>query len=356
MRVFIIGGVTTDRRSPDKARSGLEIFDRTCVGIGKSIARARHTAIVCSPFEDSADYQILRGVALEGGGPVEVHFPNTVKIRERLDHVVSELSLREVSRVPHHPPHDVVSPDGLRYAWLLCQLEALERSHAVFAVGGRPDGAANMLLLIAEGRRKAVLPVSFLGGAAEQAFYRRRYELQDRLESGVDALQDAERVAELLPLAERLSSPGRGNAATANRQPLFFISYSRVRPAEADQVEAVLRRRNLPVFRDESELGAGHEIPAQIREAIHRAGIFIALWCREYACSPWCADELELALERRSADKLQLWIFCVDDTRIVPRGARDLLNYRIDSRKELEGQLVTLIEGLASGAGAADAP
>jgi hypothetical protein len=104
-------------------------------------------------------------------------FPNTVEIRERLDHVVGELSLRDVTRVPHHPPRNPNSPDALRYAWLLCQLEALDRSHAVIAVGGRPDGAANMLLLVAEGKRKPVLSVPFLGGAAEQAFYRRRYEL-----------------------------------------------------------------------------------------------------------------------------------------------------------------------------------
>jgi hypothetical protein len=156
-----------------------------------------------------------------------------------------------------------------------------------------------------------------------------------------------ERASEFLPLTERLAGAVRGNAAMTNRQPVFFISYPR-RPTEADQVEAVLRRRNLPVFRDESELGAGHEIPAQIREAVHRADVFIALGCRECDCSSWCADELELALERRAAGKLQLWIICVDDTRIVPRGARDLLNYRIDSRKELEGQLVTLIEELGA--------
>lgn len=350
MRVFIIGGVTTDRGDPERSRSEREIFDRTCLEIGKSIARAGYTAVVCSPFEDSADYQILRGVAAAGGAPVEVHFPNTGAIRERLDRVVGELSLSQVLRMPHHPPHDAAEPGALRYAWLLCQLEAQDRSHAVLAVGGRLDGAANMLLLLAEGRRKPVLPVSFLGGAAEQAFYRRRYELHDRLGSAVEALQDAGRLAELLPLAERLAGPGGETAATAraDHQPVFFISYPRARPAEADQVEAVLRRRNLQVYRDESELGAGHEIPARIREAIFSADVFIALWCREYACSPWCADELELALERRAANKLQLWIFSVDDTRIVPRGARDLLNYRIKSREELEGRLLGLIEALGS--------
>lgn len=346
MNIFVIGGVARSAETSETPDPEREILDGTCREIGRSIASKGWTAVVCSPFEDSADYQILRGVAEAGGGKVEVHFPNTDAVRARVDRVVSELALRQVARVPHHPPREGNEPDALRYAWLLCQLEALDASHAVLAVGGRPEGSANMLLLLAEARRKPVLPVSFLGGAAEQSFYRRRYELQDRLGDDVGVLQDRARVAELLPLAAQLASSGAGPAAAAaeNRRRVFFISYPRVRPAEADHVEAALRRRNLTVFRDESEFGAGHEITAQIREAIHEADVFVALWSREYACSPWCADELDLALERHAAGKLQLWIFCVDETRMVPRAARGLVSYPVRSRAELEGTLVQLLE------------
>lgn len=76
-----------------------------------------------------------------------------------------------------------------------------------------------------------------------------------------------------------------------------FISYARKRPHEADYIETLLRRRNISVFRDESEFGAGEDIPIQIEEHIHRANTFIAVYCTEYACSPWCYDELELALD-----------------------------------------------------------
>ncbi|RBN36039.1 hypothetical protein DMN50_37535, partial [Priestia megaterium] len=65
------------------------------------------------------------------------------------------------------------------YAWLLCQLQALESCQTIIAIGGKLDGSANMLLLLAESKRKKILPLSFLGGAAEQSFYRKRYELQD---------------------------------------------------------------------------------------------------------------------------------------------------------------------------------
>ncbi|RBN36059.1 hypothetical protein DMN50_37435, partial [Priestia megaterium] len=70
----------------------------------------------------------------------------------------------------------------------------------------------------------------------------------------------------------------------------------------------LLRRRNLQVFRDESKFGAGHAIPTLIEEAIYGANIFIAVWCTEYACSPWCFDEFELALDRADAEKIELWI------------------------------------------------
>lgn len=76
----------------------------------------------------------------------------------------------------------------------------------------------------------------------------------------------------------------------------IFISYARRRPCEADYIETLLRRRGVSVFRDESEFGAGKEIPVQIEENIYKSNTFIAVYCAEYACSPWCYDELELAL------------------------------------------------------------
>lgn len=50
---------------------------------------------------------------------------------------------------------------------------------------------------------------------------------------------------------------------------------------------------------------------------------------------------MELALERNSS--INFWIICVDDTRIVPKGARGLLNYRVKNREELEGVLLKLL-------------
>jgi len=39
-----------------------------------------------------------------------------------------------------------------------------------------------------------------------------------------------------------------------------------------------------------------------------------------------------------------LWLFCVDDTRIVPPAARNLISYRGQSREELERHVLALLE------------
>lgn len=118
---------------------------------------------------------------------------------------------------------------------------------------------------------------------------------------------------------------------------------ARKRPHEADYIETLLRRRNISVFRDESEFGAGEDIPIQIEEHIHRANTFIAVYCTEYACSPWCYDELELALDLREKNQIDIWLICVDDTRIVSKRARNLMFYKTHSREDIEGKILKLI-------------
>lgn len=209
--------------------------------------------------------------------------------------------------------------------------------------GGEIDGAANMLLLLADSKRRTVLPLPFLGGAAKLAFDRRRYELADRLGDVFNTLYDSNctsRTAELLAILEnnhtRHSQPKRIS-------PSFFISYARNRVAEADFVENILRRRNLKVFRDETDFGAGHAIPNSIKEAIFEADIFIALWSSEYACSPWCFDEIEIALDRQENNALNIWILRIDTTRVVPKRARDLLYFDTFDRSGLAARLTDLI-------------
>jgi hypothetical protein len=140
----------------------------------------------------------------------------------------------------------------------------------------------------------------------------------------------------------------RTGDTTGNKALRFFISYARARAAEADFVEALLRRQTefaVQVIRDDTEFEAGYEIDAQIRAKIFEADVFIGLWCTEYACSPWCADEFEIALERAPSG-LRLWLLMLDDTRMVPRNARRLQFISARTRDELESKVLAQLSGL----------
>lgn len=348
MRFFVIGGVACDKIEPGFTEQSA-LLERTCHRLGGAIRAAGHAAILCSVFSGSADIDVLRGMAsavTDRPLDIDLHYPDGPDVRSRVEEVVRELHLIGLRRYPHPPPQ-ADTQEAWAYAWLLCQLHALDECHVVVALGGKTDRTASLLLLLAEGRRKSILPATFLGGAAEQAYYRRRYELEDRFGEKLAILRTPDSIENIVQLAEQIATSGERNRRIAG--PLrFFISYPRARPAEADHVEMILRRRNMMVYRDETEFGAGHEIPAEITEALHAADVFVALWCQEYACSPWCFDELEQALERRSRGKIELWMLCIDETRMVPRGARDLIRYSIRSREELEGRVLGLLDQLVA--------
>lgn len=247
-----------------------------------------------------------------------------------------------IIKIPSPPP-TIQDSKSKSYSWLLCQLQALESCQIIIAIGEKLDGSANMLLLLAESKRKQIIPLSFLAGAARESFLRRRYELADKFGDNYVFFQDETKIAESIKLGE-VSVSNNSTTEKSLNSPNFFISYPRARPGEADYIEALIRRHNFQVFRDESDFGAGYAIPKQIEEAIYAADIFIAVWCAEYACSPWCFDELELALDRCEDGKLKLWIICTDETRIVPVRASNLNYYTVSTRDDIEGRMLKLLE------------
>ena len=279
------------------------------------------------------------------GAMVEIHYPDVRTVADEVA-TLAENSTVRIERSPSPPLH--FNDEAARqYAWLLAQLRAFDSCTAAIAIGGRDNRSAAMLLRLSEGRAKPILPLPSCGGAAATEFHRRRFELEDwlgrvaleRLSAG--GPDDAEfTISQLEILGERQRhrrTPPRGGDT-------FFISYARARPAEADHIETILRRRNRLVFRDEAGIEPGHDIPERLRNEIRQASVFIVVWCREYACSPWCFDELELAMEQSKRNALTLWILCVDDTRMVPPGLRSLNYFKVQTRDELEGRLAVLLE------------
>jgi len=339
-RYFVIGGLTGDETECEIKR-----FENACKSIGEALRDLDQSLIICSPYPDSADYWVFSGFTQgspKDNSAIEIHFVDKLTIRTEVTNLALCSKSFTIVKIPHPPPGND-KKESLIYAWLLCQLQALESCQAIIAIGGKTNGAANMLLLLAEAKRKPIIPFSFMGGAADQSFQRKRYELEDRLGPKYVFLHDEKSIRRALELSETRFEPKAVRKSTIN-PPNFFISYPRARSSEADYIEILLRSHNIQVFRDKSDFGAGYDIPTQIKEAIYAADVFIAVYCTEYACSPWCYDELELALDRHGSGKLKLWIIRIDDTRVVPTRARSLLNYYVRTRDEIEGRILNLLE------------
>ena len=288
MRVFVIGG-TTVPRTDDEYPKQLKILEHSMRPLGKCLMDSNHELLVCSPYQGSADVETIRGATLSAnvkrGKHVEFHYPRAESISTEVSRLIKTLSLKQAKSFFHLPPADH-GPESLKYAWLLAQISAMERSHVIIAIGAKCTGPASLLLPLAEEKRKFILPLMILGGAAEQSFVRQRYALEDRLGNRISALSEPNRIEEAIALLGDLSRPREDGREAQSRR--FFISYPRCRPQEADFIEMILRRRNQIIFRDDQNFEAGQPIPTEIDQHIYHAEVFIAIWCKEYACSPWC--------------------------------------------------------------------
>lgn len=320
MKFMVIGSSLEDK----------EGFLKTCQEIAKVLLDMNATLIICSLFEDSADFLVYEEFCKKSNN-IELHFLDIQNVRKRIEDVNASSKIKLFPYLSDECKLDI------RDAYLFCQINAIKQADIIIGIGGKVDGSANMLLYIAEVNKKQVIPFIKYGGAAENYYQRNKYSINDYLgdDQGVILSNDVSKIIEAYAQGKR------EKRAVTSEVSRVFISYARDNPTWADYIEVVLRRRKIELFRDETEFKAGSDIPKVIEDEIYKADTFIAVWCRDYACSPWCIDELELALERGS--QINLWIICVDDTRIVPKKARNLLYYRVSSRDELEGRLLSLL-------------
>ena len=343
MKILVVGGITVKSGAPEE-NSQIGILNNAMSPCGIELSRRGHEILVCSPFPDAADYYVLNGISKSiadgtvSQASVSIYYPDTPLTFDKIKEISTTLGSAEFRKYPCPPPSGPESLEATQYSWLLAQLTALDASGAVIAIGGRPSGSLSLLLHLADARGKAVIPLTVLGGTALDYYNAHFWHLKDQLAEGLSVLAEIDFAPRLNEIMDSILI-GKGPKG----QGTFFISYARARPSEADYVETLLRRRNFTVFRDEKDFEPAADTQADIIKNIKKADVFIAIWCKEYACSPWCADELEMAINRHADEKTALWIFCVDDTRIVPKQARSLNYYRVKSREELEGKLLELL-------------
>jgi hypothetical protein len=340
MRLFFIGSVREEKTEEIKA---------FCRRLGIFLAAYHAEVLLCSPFDDSVDYHIIRGIEMAErvNIRIELHYPKTSTIENFWDRELESLSLRgKISRYHYDPASNEEGKVG-PYGWLFAQLMAVQKADFVIILGGKLDGSANLLCRIADSQSRKIIPFARFGGAGEQFFFDMIYRLGDywgeHTRELFHAADDPENIIEAI--VNKPNDPRFEQTKTSKKRLRFFLSYAKDRPAEADFVEMLLRRRGHEVLRDETEFGAGRDILGSIKENIVKADVFIAIWCKEYACSPWCFDELSYALEGHQRGQKPLWIFRTDNTRMVHPLARTLLSYHTETREMLSGTIISLLEG-----------
>ena len=342
MKVFIIGSL--DAQHPAKLQ-----FDLLSQSLGRQLAQQAVTVIACSPHPNSCDASVLRGIQEVTPNALfclELHYPRTEQNEDAWQKQLAALNTQVRVRKFGHEILAEVDQAAVSYSWLLSQLRAIEEANYVVLMGGRIGGSSDLLVRLAEAQQKLVLPIPIFDGVGAACFAHRRYQLRDIwgetacdiLEQKITGLQ----VVELLlqHRNQQLAAPLQDHKGSIS----FFISYSREQPAEADLVETILRRRNHVVLRDDQHFKPSENIPQAIQDRINQATVFIALWGREYACSPWCYDELSIALHNHLTKGKGLWIFSLDTTRMVHPLARDRVTIPASTRPELAAGLLQLLQ------------
>ena len=342
MRFCVIGS------NPGKGNVDEQIrFDSFCISLGKYLAEKDVTLNLCSPFQDSADYQFLEGIknANVRRVRIKVFYPSKEIIKDRWNEVSKSLGNVLVEQFPQEAPISEDSRDW-KYSWLFSQIQAVNNSDFVLIIGGNISGASNLLARIADVQEAIIIPFPQFQGVGELFFAKKYFQLIDLWgRQMVEALienKSAEDIIGRLLEPPKLVEPVTSKINAKSNQS-FFISYARKRNAEADFIETILRRRNFIVLRDENAFVPGSDVPNAIMENISKSDVFIALWCQEYACSPWCFDELNTAIESNKRNGKPIWILALDRTRMIHPEARKMLMYDAFSRDSLEAKVLSLL-------------
>jgi hypothetical protein len=119
----------------------------------------------------------------------------------------------------------------------------------------------------------------------------------------------------------------------------IFISYAQSNSSTADFIEICLRRNNIEIKRDNIDLDTGDPIWEKIKNLIDDSSIFLAIYDKEYACSHWCYDELEYAIENEK----EIWLFKTDSTSVINPKFRHRLNEEVKDRKAIEHKITALL-------------
>lgn len=340
--IFVIGGVTGETRDTE---AELPRLHKASLRLGKILADTGAQLVVCSPFPDSADYYTAMGYAdSKIGGVIQFHSPSHSKVEEK------RKLLRQTLGHPgliiqdwNYPGPETDEPDSWFQAWLLAQLLALDKADAVVALGGKVSKTANTLLHLAEAKGLPIIPFTFLGGAAQRAYARRDWgSLNSELD--VSILAKDEGIEQTIDIANSLLVDRVTRAFGSGRKPAtVFLSFAHQDSAIAKIVTSSLGSQGIEVLIGDHEVRVDQMIPASIEQAMLKSDVCAVLWSRNYALSPWCFDELNLATNQQSYGRMKLWLFNLDDSAIVPIQARKIPSISVRSPEAVQRVISELV-------------
>jgi hypothetical protein len=261
----------------------------------------------------------------QGSGVIHLHSPRHPRVTEKRQLLIKTLG-REGLTIQEwgYPGPDNDEKEAWGQAWLLAQLQALEKADVIVALGGKVSKTANTLLHLAEAKGLPIVPFAFLGGAAKRAFNRRDWK---RLNPGFDSsiLERDGGIIDTVNIANTLLTDQSYRVYDKSNKPkTVFVSFSHKDLEMASGLIRSLKQNGLEVLTGDAEIRTDQMVPASIEQAVTKSELCVILWSHNYALSPWCNDELNLAIERHSHGQMGIWFFNLDDSLVVPKQARKL--------------------------------
>jgi nucleoside phosphorylase len=340
-QAFIVGG-KLDNTEHGKPDSG--VLNTACYQIGMQLALAQIDLIACSPFDDSADYYAISGFAsVAVGRKIYLHYPQHEDVLKHKERLLNRLKGKKIEVIPFgHPSYN--SPDEQGQAWSFSQLQALEQADAVIAIGGNLAKSANLTLRVAEVKKKMIIPFSFLKGISELVYrntdWKALYPSLDTSwltsEAGIEKLPEIIRQMRLTEIKRQ------ANKILITDK--IFISRAKKDYIIASDLQYRLKQNGLNALLGDEAVGKEKSVIPAIDEYLNICKLHIILWSANFALSPWCYDELMVAIQRQQSGQSSILFFNIDGSAVIPSEARSLTQIAVNDAVNMVETVLQLVE------------
>lgn len=338
MKLLFIGSNPYHKpESSQKPKSEHEAMFFAASELGKEAAKRNHIVLLGSDSPNTIDSYVSKGFIefckenKDKQRTIEIHRPNDLK-------VPYEVAIDNLKVERHYYHNDLNNT----HKWIVAHVRALDICDCVIALGG--GFSTRIVGNIAADREIPIVAISLFGGTASELYDRLQYVYKSKVRDNniVQSLVtpwnpvSAEKV---ITLSEALSTSIRTSPH------LYFLSYSWSDAEKSDHIEALLRRNNRNVLRDENNLQTGSRISGTIEALIKQSDTFLALWSKAYLESSWCPNELEYAINQKlKFGKPSRIILCSLDDTSPPIRITDSLRFQGQDRTKRELSILRLLK------------